>query len=271
MASAEQVESSGVVEAPSAWGLSLPKRELLPMLAAVERVASRDASRPALCSVHFEGDGERVRLVATDGHRLQVACVAQDMGLRTPFAFTLPRASLARIRGQAKTVRAHARVSIALHDDRVLVQSGSSDACELPRIDGEYPAWRMVLPREGETLRTASIFPGFLLRHLDRFAALWRVSESERLYLAIQSESADAVMLRCGSGDGFSAQASLPWEAHPFAEPTGFAPGYLADAVRYVSEKCPNEPVKVHIRDAKSPLYLGDIDDRLAVVMPARL
>jgi DNA polymerase-3 subunit beta len=101
--------------------------------------ASRDETRPVLTGVLLEGEGEELRVVATDSYRLAVRALgAQGVDGTRVLVPARAVAEVARL-SPGKQVRVEISSSqIGFHVDDAFVQSRL--------IEGEFPAYRQLLP-----------------------------------------------------------------------------------------------------------------------------
>ncbi|MGH9324990.1 MAG: DNA polymerase III subunit beta, partial [Vicinamibacteria bacterium] len=109
-------------------------------LSQVASAASRDETRPVLTGVLFEGEGNELRIVATDSYRLAVRSIevegVQDVRVLVPARAVIEVARLAASLDQVTIEIASAQAGFHLGD--VVIQSRL--------IEGEFPAYKQLLP-----------------------------------------------------------------------------------------------------------------------------
>jgi len=145
---------------------SFPKLPPMPPLAPVPSVffsnllrasvfRSTDSSRLTLNGVHLDHSGKTSCLVATDGHRLITLPAGKLPGsLKTPV--TIPAQLF-----PAKVLAPCSRMLASCGKGRFGFQAGPWQG-STKLIDGDFPAWRQVLPKANAKARIA-----FADRHLD--------------------------------------------------------------------------------------------------------
>jgi DNA polymerase III subunit beta len=129
-----------VETAPQTRTISVKGELLSKALSQVALAASRDETRPVLTGVLFEGEGNELRIVATDSYRLAVRSIevdgVQDVRVLVPARAVVEVARLAAGEDEVKIDIASAQ--IGFHLGEVLLQSRL--------IEGEFPAYRQLLP-----------------------------------------------------------------------------------------------------------------------------
>jgi hypothetical protein len=112
------------------------------VLRAFNRIASTDATRLVINGVHVELDSTGYTLVATDGRRL-LSMRGDDQIFAESCQFIIPRPlieSMPPLFG-----RLPVRV---FFDERVVIITDDALVLEYPKIEGNYPKWRDVVPKD---------------------------------------------------------------------------------------------------------------------------
>lgn len=107
------------------------------MLAGVAKSVSTDDVRYNLCGVYVESNGERLRFVASDGHRLSL----REMKWSGPVASAIVPAEAIRAAGEMEDL------SFGLNAQRV-VFSGTHIALTARCIEGKFPDYELVIPTQ---------------------------------------------------------------------------------------------------------------------------
>jgi DNA polymerase-3 subunit beta len=226
--------------------------------------ASADETRYNLNGVYFEQlkDAGKVRMVATDGHRLAIV----DRMLGTELAglepgVIIPRKGLAELKRLLDEEDAD-EVELGFEGNSGLVRKG--DVTLVMRlIEGEFPNYQQVIPKE-TNLHLTVVVEAFS-RALRRVALL-SVERSR----AIKFELSDG-QLRLSSNNPDLGDAQEELDVDYAGEPitVAFNARYLMDALNSIKAK----EVRLGFKDATSPAQLipTDDDDALAVVMPMRV
>ncbi len=255
-------------EASAEW-LDLDVSIVSRLIAATQFSISTDETRLHLSSALFEWDGDRVRMVSTDGHRLS----KMELGVRGSRATTsmlIPNKGVQELRRLCDEA-----LSDAGEDTPKLrlVQSGPSVFFELAGfrfsvklVDAQFPPYQQVIPAQSErAVRAPRILLSEALKAV-RLAASDRTG-GVKLTLSsgkirVESESPEA-------GEGFD-EVPVDYEG---AEVTiGFNASYFLDVLSAI----PDDEVILGISGELDPAVLQPGNESversyLAVVMPMRI
>ena len=226
--------------------------------------ASADETRYNLNGVYFEQLTEtgKVRMVATDGHRLALVdrMLGGDLHGLNP-GVIIPRKGLAELKRLLDEEDGD-EVELGFEGNSGLVRKGEVTLV-MRLIEGEFPKYQQVIPKETVINLTVGVEP--LSRALRRVALL--SAERSR---AVKIELSDAV-LRLSSNNPDLGDAQEELDVDYAGEPltVAFNARYLMDALSSIKAK----EVRLGFKDATSPAQLlpTDDDDALAVVMPMRV
>lgn len=226
--------------------------------------ASLDETRYNLNGAYFEvvPDSSRIRMVATDGHRLSLVerNIGHDVSALAS-GVIVPRKGLAELKRLVDEEDAD-EVEIGFEGNSGLVRKG--DVTLVMRlIEGEFPDYKQVIPKQSEHHITLSVEP--VVRALRRVALL-------------SAEHSRAVRLELGEGklqlsaktpDLGEAQEELDVDYAGPAISIGFNARYLLDCLGALGGK----EIQLGLRDGASPVEVRPTDDpdSVAVVMPMRL
>jgi len=244
--------------------LTLPAVLLGQMIERTMYAASADETRYNLNGVFVEflADAGKLRMVATDGHRL--AYVDRPLGVELKGlarGVIIPRKGLAEFKRLVDEEDAD-EVELAFEGNSALVRKRGV-TLSMRLIEGEFPNYRQVIPQPG---RHQIVLPAEPL-----VQALRRV-------IVVAAERSRAVKVELGSGtlrlssnnpDVGEAREELDADYAGEELALAFNARYLLDALTYLGAK----EVRLGLQDAVSPAQLAPADDAdsLAVVMPMRL
>jgi len=226
--------------------------------------ASADETRYNLNGVYFEQlrDSGKVRMVATDGHRLAIVDRLLGGGLSgLEPGVIIPRKGLAELKRLLDGEDSD-EVELGFEGNSGLIRKG--DVTLVMRlIEGEFPNYQQVIPKETTINLTVAV---------ETFSrALRRVSllSAERSR-AIKFELSDGQLrLSSNNPDLGDAREELDVDYAGESITVAFNARYLMDALNSIKAK----EVRLGFKDATSPAQLipTDDDDALAVVMPMRV
>lgn len=226
--------------------------------------ASTDETRYNLNGVYFEllDDGARLRMVATDGHRLAIAerTVGHEaVGLAS--GVILPRKALAELKKLVDEEDAD-EIELGFEGSSALARKG--DVTLVMRlVEGEFPNYRQVLPKNNRhRLAVASDALGQAIRR----ASLVSVERSKAIRLALSPGTMQISSTNPDLGDALE-ELDVDYQGEELA--IGFNARYLIDALAAFKAK----EIELALEDEIAPAQLRPVEDgdSLAVVMPMRL
>jgi DNA polymerase-3 subunit beta len=226
--------------------------------------ASTDETRYNLNGVYFEllEDGARLRMVATDGHRLAIAERAvgnEASGLAS--GVILPRKALAELKKLVDEEDAD-EIELGFEGNSALARKG--DVTLVMRlVEGEFPNYRQVLPK-GNSHRVA--IASDALAQAVRRVSLVSIERSKAIRLEL---AAGVLKITSSNPDLGDAQEELDVDYQGDPLSIGFNARYLLDSLAAFKAK----EVELALEDELSPALVRPIEDgdSLAVVMPMRL
>ena len=241
--------------------ITLKQGDLARALRFVNIAVSNDASRYTLNGILIEGDGTRLRMVATDGHRLMVytiPCEEKIKNLLMPARFI--KALLPLLADE------DGGIDLAFDQNQIVasVEAAMPIHVASKKLTGQFPSWEQVMPKN-KTVITAKA--GEMRSALER-ALLLSNKESGALKLTFTSEitieGSDAL-----NGEARETVDCVGAPEEPFA--IGVNGGYLHDLFKLLSGD-----VRMAIPDSpQKPLMISadpnDTEKLDYVVMPMRL
>lgn len=235
--------------------LSLEGDTLAKALGQVTVAASRDETRPVLTGVLFEGEGDELRIVATDSYRLALrtlgAAGVDGMRVLVPARAVV---EIGRLAGGQEVRVDVASSQVGFQMGEALVQSRL--------IEGEFPAYRQLIPEE---------LPNALRVSKERFLeALKRVAvlaqDATPVFLELSDER---IRISCHA-QGLGEAAEEVDGAYQGEElRAAFNAGYLEAGVAAVG----GDEVQVDFTDGQRPALVHAPGDRtyLYLLMPIRV
>ena len=246
----------------SAHLVTVPGAILLEMIRKTAFAISTDETRYILNGVFFEPrEGGKVRMVATDGHRLALVEreLAGDFKLKS--GVIIPRKGLHELR-RLLDEAPDAECALGFAENSALFRKpGLTMVMRL--IDGQFPEYQRVIPKEGD--RKVQIPRVRFTEALKRIALL-SVDKSNAVKIGLTANQ-----LRISSQNPDLGEAKDDVDVHyDGADITvGFNARYLIDVLSVLE----NDEVAFELGDDHSPGVLHAPGDRTytAVVMPMRV
>lgn len=237
--------------------------DLHKLIGHVAFAASTEESRPILNGVLWELRPERMRMVATNGHRLARMDIPASSGIAGAQAdLIVPPKALDQIR---RLFGADEEIEIAKSDNHLGFRSSTTQVYTR-LIEGPYPNYEQVIPRENDKVGTA-----------DRAAlssALRRMSivasdQTHRIRMAFASGSCKLSVQTPDLGEA-QEEVTLTFEGDPIE--IGFNAAYLLEILKYI----PTDEVRMTLKAPEraatcEPVGWDDPASYLTLVMPLRL
>jgi len=243
--------------------LTIPLDGLLHAVEQTQMAASTDEARPVLTGELLHIEGKRLKLVATDGHRLAErrlsATTADDLEARlivpARALAELPRAFRGETGGEVEVLVSKAR-------NQVFFRAGASEVTSR-LIDGQYPNYAQVIPSKSSTV--VKLPTGQLMQTV-RAVSLFARDSANVIRLRAQPGS---LVLSAMTNEVGDSRAELDADVEGSEIQIAFNARYVLDALAVV------ECDQVELR-FDGPLSPGLIkapahDDYQYVIMPVRV
>ncbi|MBN1380560.1 MAG: DNA polymerase III subunit beta [Deltaproteobacteria bacterium] len=227
---------------------------------------STDEIRKNLNGVLLEtdnvGNKQKVKMVATDGHRLAMAYMEKDSSdfLNLEKGVVIPRKGLGELRKFVEDEEEE--VGIGVQGGMFVVKANRS-ILKIRLIDAEYPDYRRVIPAETETMI-----------HFDKDAVLHAlrrmyVISSDQYSSVVISFKKDKMILTSTNPDIGEARDEIDIVYHDNDMDIAFNVKYIIDAIEVIDEK----DVLLEIGHDKKPCIVKPVgnDRYLCIVMPLQI
>ena len=232
----------------------------------VSAFATGDETRYNLSGILLEKQegegGTRLRMVATDGHRLAIADgeVPALGGLLGERRVLVPRKGLIEIRKLADGGPGSLELSAT---DKFLFAGKGDTEVWVRLLDAEFPDYQQVVPRDNRIV--AGVPRGQFLDVLRRVS----VMAPDKVNSVRLSFSGKQLEVSTNSPDLGEARDLLPIEYEGAPVRVGFNGRYLQDAVGGISE----DTVRMELKDEISQVIVRPATERdyLAIIMPMRI
>ncbi|MCT8590281.1 DNA polymerase III subunit beta [Glaesserella parasuis] len=221
-------------------------------------MANQDA-RYFLNGMKFETEGNLLRSVATDGHRLAVCTMALNQELLT-HSVIVPRKAVLELVRLVGHNNESVRLEIGTSNLRVSM-NGIVFTSKL--IDGRFPDYRRVLPRNADRILEADA--EVLKRALVRAAIL----SNERFRGVRLALNQNLLKITANNPEQEEAEEIIDVSYQSAEMEVGFNVSYLLDVLNTL--KC--QRVRISLVDASSSCLIEDCDNATVeyVIMPMRL
>ena len=243
-------------------GWHAPASDLQKLIAHVAFAASTEESRPILNGVLWELRPERMRMVATNGHRLARMDVPTTSAGAAQADLIVPPKALEQIR---RLFAAEDEVEIARSENHLGFRSASTQVFTR-LIEGPYPNYEQVIPRENDKAATAdkAAFTAALRR-----MSIVASDQTHRIRMAFANGSCKLSVQTPDLGEA-QEEITVSYEGDPLE--IGFNAAYLLEILKYI----PTDEVRMTFKAPEraatcEPVGWDDPASYLALVMPLRL
>lgn len=256
------VESFPELPTPSETRCAIPLKQLARLIQQTQYAISVEESRFTLNGALLEADGDHLRMVATDGHRLTIAEIpAPDVKIEGKQL--VPRKALQEIVRLAGIAEADATVEFSADENHLFFGVGDR-ILTVRRMTGNFPDYQRVLPKQ---------FTGTaIVNRQEMKDALNRVRNfaDERSRAVTVAVNGEAIQVASKSTETGESEDAVAAEITGESLTIGFNADYLLDFLGATDA----EKVALHTKDANSAMQLtpANGDGRyLCVVMPQRI
>ena len=243
----------------------LPRDHLRRLIDKTRFAISTEETRYYLNGIHLhkaaDQEGvERLRAVATDGHRLSCADVALPEGAADLPGVIVPRKTVMEVRKLIDD--GDAPVSIGLSETRIRFEVDDAQLTS-KLIDGSFPDYERVIPSGNNNILTVA--SGSFAEAVDRVSSI----STDRSHAIKLSLSEGQVTLTANSPDTGTATEELDADYGAGPLEIGLNARYVLD----VAGQIESESIRFFFADAGSPSLVRDTGDSAAlhVIMPLRV
>ena len=244
-------------------GITLQQAELKKLIDLTHFAMAQQDVRYYLNGLSFEFSENRLRTVATDGHRLAIADLEINAaGVKEPRSIIVPRKGVMELSRLLGTGDEPIEIEIAENQIQLRL-SGLRFTSKL--IDGKFPDYDRVIPRPEACDKQARVDRDTLRQSLARASIL-----SNERYRAIRLNLDEKVLRVLASNpDQEEAEDEVEAEYSGDSLEIGFNVSYLIDALNVL----PTESARFHLTDADSSCLITPDSHQECqyVVMPMRL
>ncbi|MBA2626683.1 MAG: DNA polymerase III subunit beta [Gemmatimonadales bacterium] len=257
----EEFPAFPAVKFDSSWRTS--SSDLQKLIGHVAFAASTEESRPILNGVLWELRPERMRMVATNGHRLaRMDVPSAATGGSSQADLIVPPKALDQIR---RLFGAEEQVEIARSENHLGFRSERTQIYTR-LIEGPYPNYEQVIPREND--KTATCDKAALTSALRRMSIV-ASDQTHRIRMAFANGSCKLSVQTPDLGEA-QEEVTVSYEGDPLE--IGFNAAYMLEILKYM----PTDEVRLTFKAPEraatcEPVGWDDPASFLTLVMPLRL
>ncbi|TVP56665.1 MAG: DNA polymerase III subunit beta [Nodularia sp. (in: Bacteria)] len=244
--SAEEFPELPIIE--NAAPIQLTTAALIEGLRGSLFATSGDETKQVLTGVHLTVKQDTLEFAATDGHRLAVVETTNERPLSdsNQLEVTVP----ARALRELQRMLAHNAASdeaIALYlDQGQVVFAWQNQRLTSRTLDGQYPAYRQLIPRQFE--RQLTIERKQLISTLERIAVL--ADQKNNIVKVSINSAAQEITLSCEAQDVGSGRESIPAQISGEDIEIAFNIKYLMEGLK----ELPSSEIQIHLNQALTPV-----------------
>lgn len=241
--------------------VDLPAELLAAMARKVSKAVSRDETRAILTGILFVLDSHTLRMVATDSYRLAVAeTLLETVGQDSEMELVVPGRALEEASRLASSAE---KVTLGTSENQVVFSFGETTFVTR-RIEGSFPNYKQLIPKEATTIVTVSTE--------ELQAAVKRVSllamHNTPLRITVLAED-QTLSLSATTQDVGDASEDLMVKVEGPDVEIAFNHAFLTDGLASV----PTDTVDLEVQSALKPglLRVNGDEKFLYLLMPVRL
>ncbi|WP_414542830.1 DNA polymerase III subunit beta [Nostoc sp. CCY0012] len=209
---------------------------------------SGDETKQVLTGVHLTVKQDTLEFAATDGHRLAVVESTNErpLGDSTQLEVTVPARALRELQ-RMLAHNASSDEAIALYlDQGQVVFSWQNQRLTSRTLDGQYPAYRQLIPRQFE--RQLTIERRQFISTLERIAVL--ADQKNNIVKVSINNAAQEITLSCEAQDVGSGRESMPAQISGEDIEIAFNIKYLMEGLK----ELPSSEIQMHLNQALTPV-----------------
>lgn len=240
--------------------IEVPTKEFTNLSSHVVRAVSRDETRPILTGVLLVFEGPTMKMVATDSYRLAVKEVVLQEPSGEEAEIVVPGKVIEEISRLASSAK---KIQIGVSENQV-VFAFDTTTLVTRRIEGTFPNYRQLIPREFET--EAVMSKDEFAQAIKRVSLLAQHNTPLRLTVSVEDQT---ISLSATTQDVGDASEDIPAKIEGQDVEIAFNHGFLTDGVGAIQ----GDTAKLSIVSSLKPGVLTSTEDEgfLGLLMPVRL
>ena len=236
------------------------KNELLRLIDSTHFSMANQDVRYYLNGMSIETEGNDIRSIATDGHRLALCKISSDELSLPSRQVIVPRKGIMEIIRLLAPVDDYIKVYLGANHIRIIDQEFSFTS---KLVDGRFPDYRRVLPRNGDKVLTTD------KEHLKQVLSRAAILCNEKIRGIRLSFTATELKITANNPEQEQAEEVIEIDFPYEAVEIGFNVSYVLDVLNTIKDQY----VKFILSDANSSVVIegAENNEALYVVMPMRL
>jgi DNA polymerase-3 subunit beta len=250
----------GLDEIEEQLAFSIPQNQFKALFDKTSFAMAQQDVRYYLNGILLELSAGKIKLVATDGHRLALSEVELDTGVEEDRQLIIPRKAVLELARLLDSSDSPAKC--VLSQNHLRVEAGAL-VFTTKLIDGKFPDYQRVIPVDGN--KTMEVDRETLKQSMSRIAIL-----SNEKYRGIRLTLSNGnLSIQANNPDQEEAEEELQVDYDEADMEIGFNVTYLIDVLNVLN----SEKVQIRLKDSNSSAIMSDSKDSssLYVVMPMRL
>ncbi|MGB5328140.1 MAG: DNA polymerase III subunit beta [Gammaproteobacteria bacterium] len=260
LASLPAKDFPGLDEITTLQSFSIPQNQLKSLFDKTSFAMAQQDVRYYLNGILMEISPGKIKLVATDGHRLALSEIALETGVNEDKQIIIPRKAVLELSRLLESGDSSANCILSQNHLRV---ETNSLVFTTKLIDGKFPDYQRVIPVDGNKIM--EVDRETLKQSMSRIAIL-----SNEKYRGIRlTLSSGNLSIQANNPDQEEAEEELQVDYTESNMEIGFNVTYLIDVLNVLN----SEKVQIKLKDSNSSAIISDSQDdsSLYVVMPMRL
>lgn len=240
----------------------IPIIKFIPALERVVTSASISEAKPELTGVFLSIQPKEWIIAATDGFRLSEVRIGQSSVLETPIQCIIPSRCAQAIIKVFKSDEMEGDVFVGYEDNQIIIRNEDRSIYIVSKvIEGEYPAYTTIIPRQFIT--TCTIPRGEFLQNIKSAGLFASRANTVRIEVG-----GDQVHITSGEDDMGSFASSMDVQKEGEDVSLVFNHHYLIDGIQNIQ----GDTVSFKVSKQDGPALLSGVDgkDYLYLVMPVR-
>ena len=239
---------------------TLLKSELLRLIESTHFSMANQDVRYYLNGMSIETEGKEIRSVATDGHRLAICKISNEELALPTLQVIVPRKGIMEIIRLLDPVDESVQIFLGSNHLRI-IDTEFSFTSKL--VDGRFPDYRRVLPRNGDKVLNAN------KDHLRQVLSRAAILSNEKFKGVRLNFSRSELKITANNPEQEQAEEFIEIDFPYDDVEIGFNVSYVLDVLNAIKEP----DVKFTLADANSSVVIegGETGEALYVVMPMRL